>query len=180
MFRVSGSSSASIAAGAGAAAVVDALDDLQAFAEALEVDHLTLPEEVEGLQNLLVARHVHQVLIGGSGLLLGAHVLGDVRDGVAGAGDVGSGKGHAVGIGRENAMVVHGIVSGKARLIQLRTGGALHTLADHGADHLIMGQLLRADVRQRGLDPIVGHGVALGEVAKGCAQLCVSNRRDFS
>ena len=133
-----------VAAGAGAAAAVDTLDDLHALAEALEVDHLPLPQEVERLQDLLVARHVHQVLIGGPGFLLRAHVLGEVRDGVAGAGDVGGGEGHAVGVHGEHAVIVHHIIACKARLVELRAGGALHALPDHGADHLIVGQLLRA------------------------------------
>ena len=137
-------SSAGVAAGAGAAAVVDALDDLQALAESLIVDHLPFPEEVEGLQYLLIARHVHQVLVGSPGLLLGGHILRQIRNGVACAGDIGGGEGDAVGVGRENAMIVHGIVAGEPRLIQLRAGGALHALADHGADHLIVGQFLGA------------------------------------
>ena len=170
---------AGVAAGAGAAAVVDALDDLQALAEALEVDHLPLPEEVEGLQYLLVTRHAHQVLVGGPGLLLGPHVLGDVRDGVSGAGDVGGGEGHAVGVHGEHAVVVHGVVPGEARLVQLRAGGALHALADHGADHLVVGQLLRAYIGQGGFDPIVGHGVALGEVTERRPQLRLHKQREY-
>ena len=137
-------SSAGVSAGAGAPAVVDALDDLQAFAEPLEVDHFPFPQEVEGFQDLLVAGHVHEVLIGGPGLLLGAHVLGDVRDGVAGALDVGGAEGHAVGVHGEHAVVVDDVVAGQARLVQLRAGSALHALTDHGADHLIVGQLLGA------------------------------------
>ena len=111
------------------------------------MDHLPLPQEVEGLQDLLVARHVHQVLIGGPGLLLGAHILGDVRNGVPGALDVGRGEGHPVGIHGEHAVVMHGIIPAEACLVQLCAGGALHTLADHGANHLIMGQLFRAYIR---------------------------------
>ena len=110
------------------------------------MDHLPLPQEVKGLQYLLVAGHVHQVFVGGPGLLLGAHVLGKVRNGVAGAGNVGGGERHAVGVRGEHAVVVHGVVPSEARLVQLRAGGALHALPDHGADHLIVGQLLCAYV----------------------------------
>lgn len=59
------------AAGGCAAAGLDRLHDLEAFAEALIVHDLALAQKVQRLNDLAVVRHVHQVLVRRPRLLLG-------------------------------------------------------------------------------------------------------------
>ena len=44
---------------------------------------LALAQEVQRLDNLAVRGHVHQMLVGHTRLLLGSHVLNQIRHGVA-------------------------------------------------------------------------------------------------
>ena len=120
------------------------------------------------------------MLVGRPRLLLGRHVFGKVRDRVAGAGDIRGRERYAVRIGGEDAVRVHDVVAVQSRGGQFLERRALHTLRDHRRDHLPVRDLLGADVGQRRADAVVRHGVALREIAKACAELGVSNRRDFS
>lgn len=72
------------------------------------------------------------------------HVFMDICDGVAGALDIGGGEGHAVGIGGEYTLGVHGEVADKARFFDLLKGSVAHALVYHGADHFPMSHFLRA------------------------------------
>ena len=113
-------------------------------------------------------------------LLLGCHVLTEVGDRIAGAGEIGGGKGDAVRVGGEDAAGVHHIVavqSGGGQLLERR---ALHALPDHRRDHFPVRHLLGPDVGQRRADAVVGHRVTLRQIADPGAELGVSNRRDFS
>ena len=156
-----------------------ALQYVQAFAKALEVYDFPLPEETEGIEQGGVIRKGHKVLVGGPGFLLRCHILVDVGDGVAGALDIGGGKGNAVGVGGEYAFGVHGEVAHKACFLYFLEGSIAHALVYHGADHFPMGHFFRADVVAGSLYPVIRHGETLGKIsARGC-QFCVSRRRAY-
>ena len=107
------------------------------------------------------------------------HILVDVGDGVAGALDIGGGKGNAVGVGGEYALGVHGKVADQARFLYFLKGSIAHALVYHGADHFPMGHFFRADVVAGSLYTVIRHGETLGEVAAGRCQLRVSQRRAY-
>ena len=152
---------------------------IQAFAEALEVYDLPLPEETEGIEQGGVICEGHKVLVGCPGFLLRRHILMDIGDGVAGALDIGGGKGNAVGVGGEYALGVHGKVADQARFLYFLKGSIAHALVYHGADHLPMGHFFRADVVAGGLYAVIRHGEALSEVAARRCQFRVSQRRAY-
>ena len=168
------------AAGRRAAAVFDCLHDLETLAEALIVHDLALAQKVQRFDDLAVVRHVHQMLVRRPRLLLGRHVLTQVRDRIAGAGDVRGRKGHAVRIRGEHAVRVHHIVAVESRGGQFFKACALHALRDHRRDHLPVRDLLGADVGQRCADAIVRHGIALREIAESRSEFPVRNRGDKS
>ena len=168
------------AAGGCAAAGFDRLHDLETFAEALIVYDLALAQKVQRFDDLAVVRHVHQMLIRRPRLLLGRHVLTQIRDRIAGAGDVRGRKGHAVRVGGEDAVRVQHIIAVEPRGGQLLQACTLHALRDHRRDHLPVRDLLGADVGQRRADAVVGHGIALREIPEPRAELCVCKQRDKS
>ena len=165
--------------GCAAVAALKPLQDVETLSKALIVYHLALPQEVQRFNDLRVGGHIHQMLIGRAGLLLCCHILHNVGNRIAGDGEHAAGKWYAVGICREYAMVVHGIVAGKPCVRQLLAGAALHALADHGAKHLPVPHFFRTNIRQRCLNAVVRHGEALRQVAQTCGQLCVSQRRAY-
>ena len=89
-------------------------------------------------------------------------------------------EGHAVRVGGEDAGAVHRVVAVQSRGGELLKACALHALRDHRRNHLPVGDLLGSDVGQGRADAVVGHRIALREISEPRAELCVSNRRDFS
>ena len=89
------------------------------------------------------------------------HILMDVGDGVAGAQDIGGGKGNAIGVGGEYAFGVHGEVAHKACFLYFLEGSIAHALVNHGADHLPVGHFLCTNVIAGSLYAIIRHGEAL-------------------
>jgi len=154
-------------------AVHIALDVVQGLAEALEVHHFPLPQELQPVLQVDVVCQLDQVLVGHPGLLLCRHILVQVGDGVAHGVDVGGAKRDAVAVAGEDAAVPDGVVSPSACRFDLRNGCALGQLEDHGGDHLPVSELLGADVGQHALAAAGGHGVALGEIANCGAQFAI-------
>ena len=73
--------------------------------------YLTLAQETERGDVLLVVRKVHQMFICRPRLLLCCKILVDIGDRISGAGDVCSCERHAVGVAGEYGMIVHGVVT---------------------------------------------------------------------
>lgn len=82
-------------------------DDVQTLAEALIVNYLALPKEIERSEYLIVVRERHEMLIGSSRFLLGCKIFYEIRDGVAGTLNVRGAERYAVRVARENAVIVH-------------------------------------------------------------------------
>jgi len=120
------------------------LHDHQALAETLEVVDLALAEEAQRVEDLGVVGHAHQVLVGRPRFLFGRQIFMKIGDGVARTRHIGGGKGHAVGVRGEYAVVVQRVVPAKAGRVQIRQAGAAHALVDHSADHLPVREFFRA------------------------------------
>ena len=149
------------------------LDHAHTFPEALEVDDLALTKEADGITDVGVIAEAQDVVVGGAGLLLCPHVLGDVGDGVALGLEIGRGEGHSCGgNGVDPGGVIHEIGI-KTGLLDLLHGEVAGKLVHDGADHFQMGQLLRADVRESADNVLVGHGIPLGEITQGSPQFTV-------
>lgn len=100
-------------------------------------------------------------------------ILSEVRDGIAGDLHGGGRPGAAGGKLREHTGGVIHKIGVEAGGFDLLLGQIPGQLMDQRADHLQMPQFLRADVGQQALQLRIGHGVALGKVAQGRAQLAV-------
>ena len=137
------------------------------------MDDLPLPQVADGIAHVRVLHHPQDVVVGAPGLLFGTQVLRQVGDhiplGLEFAGVEGDAPG---GLGPDAGGVVN-VVGAEAALLDLLGGEIAGQLVDDGRHDLHVGQLLRADVRQHGLALVVGHGVALGEVAHGRANFPV-------
>ena len=95
-------------------AVQMAADLGERFAEALEVHDLPLPQELDGIPHVRVFDQPQKVIIGGPRLLLCAHILKKVGNGVALGLECYCAKGHtAGGLGPDPGGMV-GIIIGKA------------------------------------------------------------------
>ena len=117
------------------------LNHAEGFPKPLIMDDLPFPEEADGGDDVGVIYQPEDVIVGGAGLLLGGHVLGEVGDGVAGGLEGGGGEGHsACGLRPDAGGVIHK-VDVKAGLFDLLDGEVAGELVDDGADHLQMRQL---------------------------------------
>lgn len=106
------------------------------------MDDLPFPEEADGGDDVGVIHQPEDIIVGGAGLLLGGHVLGEVSDGVAGGLEGGGGEGHsACGLRPDAGGVIHK-VDVKAGFFDLLDGEVAGELVDDGADHLQMRQLI--------------------------------------
>lgn len=118
------------------------LNHAEGFAKPLIMDDLPFPEEADGGDDVGVIYQLEDIIVGGAGLLLGGHVLGEVGDGVAGGLEGGGGEGHsACGLRPDAGGVIHK-VDVKAGLFDLLDGEVAGELVDDGADHLQMRQLI--------------------------------------
>lgn len=118
------------------------LNHAEGFAKPLIMDDLPFPEEADGGDDVGVIHQPEDIIVGGAGLLLGGHVLGEVGDGVAGGLEGGGGKGHsACGLRPDAGGVIHK-VDVKAGFFDLLDGEVAGELVDDGADHLQMRQLI--------------------------------------
>lgn len=107
------------------------------------------------------------IIVGGAGLLLGGHVLGEVGDGVAGGLEDWRRRRHsACGLRPDAGGVIHK-VDVKAGFFDLLDGEVAGELVDDGADHLQMRQLLGTDIIEQAGDPAVGHGELLRKDSAG-------------
>lgn len=99
-------------------------------------------------------------------------VFHNIRNGVAGALNVGGGKGYAVGICGEDTFGVHGIVAHEPCRFDVFEAGIPHALVNHGAYHFPMGDFFGAYVITGSLYPVVGHGKTLSEITAAGGKLC--------
>ena len=130
-------------------------------------------EEADDVVHIRIVRQAQNVVIRHARLLFRSQVLCEVRDGVAGDLHGGGGPGIAGGELWEHAgSVIHkiGVETGG---LDLLLGQVSSQLVNQRADHLQMPQFLCTDVGQQALQLRIGHGVALGKVAQGRAQLAV-------
>lgn len=119
---------------------------LHAFAEALEVNDLPFPQELDGVVDIGVIGQTQNVVVCLPGLLLSGHVLRQVGNGIAAALHAGGAPGRAGGGGGiDGGGVVHKI-GGEALGLNLLLREVAGQLVDDGADHLQVAQLLGADV----------------------------------
>ncbi len=65
------------------AAVQMILDIPQGFTEPLEVDDLPLPQETDGIADIVVFNHAQDVVVGGAGFLLCCQIFKKICDRVA-------------------------------------------------------------------------------------------------
>ena len=151
----------------------------QGFSEALEMVYFPLPQELDGIAHIGIADQPQQVIIGGSCLLLGAHILEKIGDGITLGLEHCCAEGLAACRLRPKACGMVHVVVGKALRLNLVGGKPAQQLAHNGGDDLHMGKFLGADVCEGRGDFAVGHRVALGEIAQGCADLAVRTAELF-
>lgn len=116
--------------------------DFQGFAETLEMDDLSLPQEAQRRKDGGVIGQVDEIFIGGACLLFGCHILIEIGDGVALGLEIGGGEGDTCGRGGINpqAMIdIIGIQPGGEDLILRQPLGEL---VDDGTHHFQMRQFL--------------------------------------
>ena len=137
------------------------------------MDDLPFTQKTDGRDHVRVVHQTQNIVIGGAGFLLCCHVLVQIRDGVALAGEAhGRERRTARRLGPHAGRMVHKI-GVEALPPDLVRGKALCQLVYNGAHHLQMGQLLGSDIRQQARHTAPGHGVALGQIAHARAQLAV-------
>lgn len=96
---------------------------------------------------------------------IGRKIVVQVGQNVALDGEIFGAEGHAGGGLRVGAQRVVDKIIRKGRAADLLLGQVARQLVDDGGDHLQMRQLLAADVGQYADDLVIGHAVALMEVA---------------
>ncbi len=120
---------------------------LDGFAEALEVDDLPLPQEADHIVDIRIIRKPENIIISCTGLLLGSQILRQIGDGIAFDGHGSSTSGEAGGCGGvHTGSVIHKIGS-KGAVLNLAVLQISGQLMDDGPNHFQMAQFLGADVR---------------------------------
>ena len=146
---------------------------VQGFCEALVVHKLALAQEADDVLDVGIIGKTQDIVVGGARLLLGSQVLIEVGDGVALDGQVLGVKGHTCRAdGIDAGGMIHKI-RGEGALVDLLFREIARQLVHDCRDHFHVCQLLCADIGQRADDLLIGHAVALIEIAQGCAKLTV-------
>lgn len=112
------------------------------FTEALEVDNLSLAQEVNGVVHIGIIAEPQDVIIGHPGLLLRSQILCQVRDHIALDTDACRVPGRTGGSCRIDAGCVVQEIRGKAALLNLFLCEIPSQLVYDGSDHLQVPQFL--------------------------------------
>lgn len=115
----------------------------KAFAEALEVDHLPLAQELDDVVHVRVVTEAEDVVVGHPGLLLCRQILRQVSDQIALAGHTGGAVGEPGRGGGIYACRTVNEVGVKSRGLDLLICKIAGQLVDDGANHFQMPQLFR-------------------------------------
>ena len=148
---------------------------LHRAAKTLEMHNFPFPQKANHIGDIgIIFGQPQNVVIGYSGFLFCCHIFGQIADRISFYTDGGRRPGEPRSCrGIDPCGVVHKI-GGKGRItLNLLIRQISGQLVYDGCHHFQMPQLLCADVRQQALNLWIGHGVALGEIPQGGAQLPV-------
>ena len=135
--------------------------------------NLTGTQELDDVIDIRVIGKTENVVIRYAGLLFCCKVLSQIGDGIAGDLHCCGGPGVAGGKLREYTGGVVHEVRVKPGGSDLLLGQISGQLMDQCTYYFQMSQLLCADIGQQTLELGIGHGVALGKIAQGSAQLAI-------
>lgn len=145
----------------------------EGFTEPLEVDDLPLPEEADGVTDFRIVDGAQNVVVGGAGFLFRSQVFKQVRNGIPFALEFAGVKGDTACRLRSYTDGVVNVVGAEAGGLNLLHGEVAGQLPDNGGHNLHVPQFFGADVCERSAGHLEGHGVPLGEIAHGSADLAV-------
>ena len=155
------------------AAVQAVLDAAKNFSESLEMYDFPFPQKADGVADFRILDDPQDVVVGGSGFLFRRQILEQVGDGIPfGLKFTGVEGNAAGGLGPDAGGVVD-IVGAEAGVLDFLGRQVPGQLVDDGGDHFQMGQFFGADVGKGGFGFVVGHGVALGQIAHGRAEFAI-------
>ena len=137
------------------------------------MDDLPLTQKSNHVIYVGIVREPENVIVGGTRLLFGGKVLGEIGDHIAADADADGIPRHARRGLRKYAERMIDEVSVKALRLDLLRRQIPCELVDDRADHFQMPEFFRADVGKDPLDFIARHGKALAQIAKRRPQFAV-------
>lgn len=135
--------------------------------------NLALAQEADNIVDIRIVGQAENIVIGRSGFLLSAHILGQVGDHIA---FYRNGSRRPWGSGsklRVNPCGVIDKIRFKSRFFDLLNRHIPRKLLHDGRHHLQMPEFFRADVRQKAPQFGIRHGVALGKIPQRGAEFTV-------
>ena len=126
-------------------AVHSFVGESQNFTKSLEVNYLSLTEELDGVTDVGVICKSKDVIVGDAGLLFGSQILGKIRDDVSFDSDVLHVEGNAgCGDGIQPRGVIHK-VGGEGTVLDLLLREIAGKLVQNGGDHFHVREFFCTD-----------------------------------
>ena len=137
------------------------------------MDNLSCPQEADGVRHIGIPDCSEDVIVGRPGLLFRSHVFCKICDDIALGLELAGIERNAPGGLRPERRGMVDIIGAEAGVLNFFHGQVFGELIDDGADHFEMSEFFCGNICQKSRYLAIRHGIALGQITHGSAQLAV-------